>query len=148
MHKFWLRAKDVSRYWVFHAIDRFAGIPFVFLLFPFKSFLRGENAAYKRILIIKLTLMGDTILLIPTLRAIREKFPGAKISIILSGVNAGVLKNCPYVDEEIIVPLEKLINPFYLTGLINFNSSLLLLIFENLLYGIFTNFIPAPYSAT
>ena len=118
LNKRWVKAREVSRYWAFHTVDRFAGIPLVFLLFPFKSFLARQSAGYKKILIVKLTLMGDTILLTPTLRAIREKFPHAKICIILSGVNAEVLRNCPYIDEEIITPLEKLINPFYLLGLI------------------------------
>jgi ADP-heptose:LPS heptosyltransferase len=113
-----VRAEEVLRYRIFHAIDRFVGIPLCLLFYPFSRFFRKADADYGRILIVKLTLMGDTILLIPTLRAIRERFPRAKISIILSRVNAEVLKNCPYIDEEIIIALEKLINPFYLLGLI------------------------------
>jgi lipopolysaccharide heptosyltransferase II len=52
------------------------------------------------------------------LRAIRERFPQAKISVILSRINAEILKDCPYIDEKIIVPLEKLLNLFYFWGLI------------------------------
>lgn len=118
MHKSGLKSIVVLRYWIFHALDRFAGIPLILLLFPFKRLFRQASADYRRILIVKLTLLGDTILLIPTLRAIRERFPQAKICIILSEVNAEVLSHCPYVDEQIIVPLAKLLNPFYLLGLI------------------------------
>jgi lipopolysaccharide heptosyltransferase II len=112
------RAGEVLRYRIFHTIDRFIGIPLIFLCFPFGMFARHKTAGYNRILIIKLSLMGDTILLVPALRAIRERFPQAKISVILSRINAEILKDCPYIDEKIIVPLEKLLNLFYFWGLI------------------------------
>jgi lipopolysaccharide heptosyltransferase II len=112
------RVGEILRYRIFHAVDRFVGIGLTFLFWPFKRFAGEPAYDFSRILIIKLTLMGDTILLVPTLRAIREKFPRAKISVIFSQVNAEILKNCPYIDEKIIVPLEKLLSPFYLSGLI------------------------------
>ena len=112
------RISEVLRYRLLYAVDRCLGIAFIFLFLPFKGFSRQPASDFSRILIIKLTLMGDTVLLVPTLRAIREKFPRAKISVIVTQTNSEILKNCPYIDEKIIAPLEKLLNPFYLAGLI------------------------------
>ncbi len=58
----------------------------------------------KRILVIKLSALGDLILSIPALKSIRKKFPAPhhKISCLTSGDIASVLMNCPYIDEIII----------------------------------------------
>jgi len=43
--------------------------------------------------------MGDMMLAIPALRAIRETYPDASIAVVSSDLNRGVLANSPYVDE-------------------------------------------------
>lgn len=58
-----------------------------------------EKKYVKKILIIKLAALGDTILLIPILRVIRAKFPGSKIEMLVTGINSGAVENCPYIDE-------------------------------------------------
>ncbi|MFH1201872.1 MAG: GT4 family glycosyltransferase PelF [Candidatus Omnitrophota bacterium] len=54
------------------------------------------------ILVIKLGAIGDVILSGPSLRAIREYFPKAKISCLVGARCQDILKNCPYIDELIV----------------------------------------------
>ena len=55
----------------------------------------------KRILVIKIGAIGDVILAIPSLRAIRNNFPDAYISVIVGSNSRHVLKKCPYIDDVI-----------------------------------------------
>ncbi|MGD8412829.1 MAG: glycosyltransferase family 9 protein [Candidatus Latescibacterota bacterium] len=43
--------------------------------------------------------MGDMILAIPALRAIRQSFPESRIGVVSSTLNTGVLQNSPFVDR-------------------------------------------------
>ncbi len=63
--------------------------------------------------------MGDAILLIPSLKALRRKFYKAHISIICSKANIEILRNCPYIDETVVVEFTKLMSPVYLLKVIN-----------------------------
>lgn len=58
----------------------------------------------KRILVIKRGALGDVILVAPSLRMIRRKFPHAHVSVLVDSRFAPVISNCPYVDE--IIPLD------------------------------------------
>jgi len=55
-----------------------------------------------RILVIKLTALGDVILSIPSLRAIRNKFPGYKICLLVNKEISPLFLKCPYIDEFIV----------------------------------------------
>ncbi|MFC1806799.1 lipopolysaccharide heptosyltransferase II [Candidatus Omnitrophota bacterium] len=55
-----------------------------------------------RILIMKWSALGDIILSLPALKAIREHFPKARIRLITSNQGRGLLSRYPYVDEFII----------------------------------------------
>lgn len=55
-----------------------------------------------RILVIKLSALGDVILSIPSLCAIREKFPNAHICVLVGAKQAQALKGCPYLNELIV----------------------------------------------
>jgi len=59
-----------------------------------------------KLLIIKLSSLGDVILATPSLRAIREKFPHHKISFLVGEESKDVLLRCPYVDELLVVDLK------------------------------------------
>lgn len=62
-----------------------------------------EAVASKRILIIKLSALGDLILSMPALKAIRKKYPAPnKITFVVGKDIASVLDNCPYIDELIL----------------------------------------------
>ncbi len=52
-----------------------------------------------RILIIRLTAMGDVVLTLPAVNALRENFPGAKISFLTTRENADLLRGFKNVDE-------------------------------------------------
>lgn len=61
------------------------------------EFKRGR---YDRILVVRQhNQMGDMMLAIPALRAVRETWPNARIGVVSSTLNAGVLANSPYVDR-------------------------------------------------
>ncbi len=60
-----------------------------------------ETIADKRILVIKMSSMGDVILATPSLRAIRSRYPKAWIAVLTAGESIPILQRCPYVDEAI-----------------------------------------------
>jgi len=52
-----------------------------------------------KILVIKISSLGDVILVIPSLRALRARFKTAHISLLVDLRYKDVLQNCPYIDE-------------------------------------------------
>ena len=66
-----------------------------------------EALSYFKILIIKLSSLGDVVLAGPSLRAIRKKFPKSKykISLLVNAPYQEVLFSCPYIDELIVCDL-------------------------------------------
>ncbi len=55
---------------------------------------------FERILVVRQhNQMGDMMLAVPALRAVRETYPGASIGVVSSTLNRGVLVNSPYVDR-------------------------------------------------
>jgi len=55
---------------------------------------------FDRILVIRQhNQMGDMMLAIPALRAIKETYPNARVGVVSSTLNASVLANSPYVDR-------------------------------------------------
>jgi lipopolysaccharide heptosyltransferase I len=57
---------------------------------------------YKNILIIKPSSLGDIVLALPALSALRRNFPDAKISWLVNDDFAGLLKGHPHLDEIIL----------------------------------------------
>ncbi len=53
------------------------------------------------ILVIKLSAVGDVILATASLRALRKKYPQAKICCLVGRDGAAMLQGCPYIDEVI-----------------------------------------------
>jgi len=86
---------------IFRKIDRYAGIPVLFLLsfFAGRKELTAVKGVPKNILIIKFAAIGDTILLTTTLRILKKNFPDSKIYFLCSDINYKVVKNIKYVDE-------------------------------------------------
>ncbi|MBL7085218.1 MAG: lipopolysaccharide heptosyltransferase II [Candidatus Omnitrophica bacterium] len=60
-----------------------------------------------KILVIKLSALGDVILAIPSLAALRENFPQAHIAVLTGAPFSSILQNCPYVNQIIEFPLGK-----------------------------------------
>jgi lipopolysaccharide heptosyltransferase II len=62
-----------------------------------------ESSLYSRnILIIKIGALGDGILAVPSVRAIRKKFPKSKIKLLVGIANKEVFMNSPFIDEAIV----------------------------------------------
>jgi lipopolysaccharide heptosyltransferase II len=91
-------------------LDRYIGSLLCFLLGGFQSRMTVEHRrAPQRILLIQLSAIGDTILTIPTIRAIRNRFPNAHLAVVASSINLQYLEGCPYIDQHIPCRLEELI---------------------------------------
>lgn len=56
----------------------------------------------KRILVIKIGAIGDLILAVPSLRAIKNSCPDAIVSVLIGKKYRHVLKKCPYIDDMIL----------------------------------------------
>ena len=61
-----------------------------------------NEAKNANILIIKFSALGDVILSTPAFRAIREKYPEAKITCLTSKESEEILSRCPYINELVI----------------------------------------------
>ncbi len=61
-----------------------------------------ETVERKKILVMKLSALGDVILSIPSIRALREKYPKAWISVLVGRKSRNMIRNCPYVDDTIV----------------------------------------------
>ncbi|MCI5836795.1 MAG: glycosyltransferase family 9 protein [Veillonellaceae bacterium] len=68
---------------------------------------------YERILIIKMSSLGDIIAALPTLYALRQRFPQAHISWVVQQEFAAVLPGKPYIDELIFIDRKRLRQPSY-----------------------------------
>jgi len=68
--------------------------------------LYEEVLASLNILVIKMSALGDVVLAIPSLRAIRSKFPEANIKVLVGLRSRQILKNCPYINGVIVSNLE------------------------------------------
>lgn len=53
-------------------------------------------------LIIRRDNIGDLVCTSPVYRALREKYPGARISVLVNSYNAAVARNNPYLDEVFV----------------------------------------------
>jgi len=61
-----------------------------------------EAVSQKRILVIKLGAVGDVILSIPSIKALRQKFPEAWIAVLVGRKSRKIIRNCPYVNDVIV----------------------------------------------
>ena len=75
---------------------------------PLERMVDGTIAVYQecleqpRILIWKLSALGDVLLSTPSLRAVRRQFPKAHITLIVGRAAAELVARCPYLDELIV----------------------------------------------
>lgn len=91
-------------------LDRYLGIPLCGMLSLFCKRARGPETPQK-VLFIQLSALGDTILAVPTIRAIRHTFPDAEFTMLASPTNLTYLANCPYIDKRISfrMPMSRLL---------------------------------------
>ncbi|UCC95875.1 MAG: glycosyltransferase, partial [Candidatus Omnitrophota bacterium] len=60
-----------------------------------------KTLASLRILVVKISSFGDLILALPSLKAIRQRFPKARVSLLTSKKYSTLVYDCPYIDEVI-----------------------------------------------
>jgi heptosyltransferase I len=97
----------------FRFFDRYIGIPVLAILSIFlkkKKRLPIENI--KKILIIKLAAIGDTILMMPMLRVLHNRFPEAEITYMCSPINKSVVEKISYVNKIINCNVHSFLNLF------------------------------------
>jgi lipopolysaccharide heptosyltransferase II len=85
-------------------IDKFAGTPACFTLGLLDSFLFGRDQtapAWRRLLVMKLVAVGDLVVCLPMLKALKKSFPEAHIAILVTPRVSQIVQGCPYVDEII-----------------------------------------------
>ena len=61
-----------------------------------------EAAEEKRILVIKMSAIGDCILSIPSFEALKKYFPHSKITCLVDRAAKDVFQRCPYVDDLMV----------------------------------------------
>ncbi len=95
---------------LFKKIDRFFGIPLVFVLGLaaklFNFFRKPEVtlATGDRVLAVKLSALGDTFILLPVFKALKEKVgPEGRVIAIVTPINEAALEGFPYVDEVLVL---------------------------------------------
>ncbi len=80
-------------------VQREFGLP---LMFEKTLRVYEEAVNQKRILVIKISAVGDVILTVPSLRALRRKYPEAWISVLVGRKSRKIIRNCPYVNDTIV----------------------------------------------
>src|SRR3989339_284019 len=63
----------------------------------YEELLRSMN-----ILVIKMSSVGDVVMVTPSLKALRKKFPKARIHCLVGNEARKILHNCPYLDGLIV----------------------------------------------
>lgn len=61
-------------------------------------------SSVRKILVVPLRYIGDTILTVPLIRNLRRQFPEADIDVLVSKTSAALLEPCPYVNQVLIEP--------------------------------------------
>ncbi|RLG67242.1 MAG: hypothetical protein DRO11_10360, partial [Methanobacteriota archaeon] len=64
-----------------------------------RVYMEAKN--FKRILIIKISSLGDVILAVPSIKAIKEKYPKSELSLLVLRKYASLFHGCPFVDRII-----------------------------------------------
>ena len=89
---------------LFKKIDKIVGTPACFLLGVIdRLFFRRDSlhSIPMKILVIKLIAIGDLVVALPTLRAIKKSFPESHLAILVTPRVREVAEGCPYLDEII-----------------------------------------------
>jgi lipopolysaccharide heptosyltransferase II len=61
-----------------------------------------ETSERLKILVMKLSASGDVVLATPSLRALRERFPKAHITVLVGRDHWELLHRCPYIDDWVV----------------------------------------------
>jgi len=89
---------------LFKRIDKIIGTPGCFLVGILDKFLfRKKNLPphWKRILVIKLIAIGDLVVALPTIKALKKSFPKTYLAILITPRVKEVVEGFPYLDKII-----------------------------------------------
>lgn len=95
-------------------LDRYFGNVLCFILSPSKLFYSRKEIKIKNILIIQLWGIGESVLTLPTINALRKKFPKANIDILLTERNKDVYFENKDLNK--IIPIK--LNPWSIKKLV------------------------------
>ncbi len=73
-------------------IDLFLGVPLCYLLSIFKKHT-SKNKEIKKILVIKLWALGDSVVILPLINALRKNYPDATIDVLARNRNKDIFKH-------------------------------------------------------
>jgi heptosyltransferase I len=95
------------------------GIPFLCLLSLCKGIKKRSGFRIENVLVIKIGGIGDTLLLIPILKAIKNTHEGVSLTVVCSKNNYEVLNRYQFIDNLKILEIFKVITrPFYFLEII------------------------------
>ena len=109
-------------------IDRYVGIPLLFAIGRLHSAISRKqlqetlNSEVRQILVIYLSGLGDTVMVLFCLRYIREHYPNAEISILVSSQGHGIVMSNQYASKVFCLETKK--------GTLAFAKSLLRIVKE------------------
>jgi heptosyltransferase-2 len=89
---------------LFKKIDKIVGTPLCFLLGVIDRLLFRKNNSSpnpRKILVIKFIAIGDMVVALPTLRALKKSFPKSHLAVLVTPRVKEVVEECPYLDEII-----------------------------------------------
>lgn len=84
-------------------LDFLLGVPLVNLMGVWARKTSAPPSKPDRILVTKLAAIGDTALLIPVLKALREGYPQAEIHWLVSRINQDLAQRVPYVNRIFVL---------------------------------------------
>lgn len=74
----------------------------------FNKTIRIDHNKIKKILIVELKLIGDILVITPSIKALRRKFPNAKITVMIPPSMKPVITNNPYINKIISTTNEEI----------------------------------------
>lgn len=96
-------------------IDYYFGIPLCFIFGALSNCAGKKNTKFfdiksKRILLIKTWGLGNIVIMLPILKALRENFPDAEISFLSLKNNREILEKNQFIDNYYLLELEGMFN--------------------------------------
>lgn len=85
-------------------IDKYVGVPLCIAIGVLNKAFPVKNTTLKKILLIKLWAVGDSVVTLPLVKALKEHNPNAQIDVLARERNKAVFTDCKYIDN--VVPLE------------------------------------------
>jgi len=95
-------------------IDKYLGIPLVYLVFYLRKLFgyvhhRKEFKEYNDVLLMKFWGIGNTLMLLPSAQALKERYPGCRLTFLTLSSNKGVVEHTALFDEVFYLTTK---NPF------------------------------------